>query len=312
LTSEHYGALPIGESRAIHYLLTQNIPTCTPNCPTTKHTLTATPLYFRNDIQKHKSIPNYVQNSGGVRVSYGIAYPTPFESKASISYIHTHTHWGNHLGKADSNGVYLDLGIGYSMKGFLTSLAVLGGYSYTDATHNLLIGYPIKAKSTPHSWDLAESLSLQYTHIYQCITIIPRILLTQTNVYLSSIYEDKPKGLNLQTDAKYFGFLDTLLSLRIQGQKSDCYCCVKPYVDLGWHKSSHLSNRDFHSKLDNYTACACSFSTKTYCGSANRFFMECGIAFSFMNNIDLLINSRTEMTKGDFIQAVNLGASWRF
>lgn len=312
LTPEHYGALPTGESRTIHYLLTQNIPTCTPDCPTTKHTLIATPLYFRNDIHQHKSIPNYVQNSGGFRVNYAIAYPTPFQPKASISYIHTHTHWGNHRGKADSNGVYLDVGIGYSMKGFLASLALLGGYSYTDATHNLNIGYPIKSTSTPHSWDLSESLSLQYTHIYRCIAIIPRIVLTQTNVYLSSICENKPKSLNLQTDAKYFGFFDTLISLRMQAQKSHCYCCVKPYVDLGWHNSFHLSNTEFHSKLDNYTACACSFSTKTYSGSTNRFFMEWGIAFSFMSNVDLLLNSRTEMTKGDFIQAVNLGASWRF
>ncbi|MGL4348256.1 MAG: autotransporter domain-containing protein, partial [Chlamydiales bacterium] len=274
--------------------------------------LTATPLYFRNDMHKDSSIPNYVQNSGGVRVSYDINYPTFFQPTASISYIHTHTNWGDHRGNADSNAVYIDVGIGYSMKGFLASLALLGGYSYTDATHNLSIGYPIKAMSTPHSWDVAESLSLQYTHIYRSIAIIPRIVLTQTNIYLSSICEDKPKGLNLQTDAKYFGFLDTLVSLRIQGKKTHCYCCVKPYVDLGWHNSSHLSNREFHSRLDHYTSCACSFSTKTYCGSANRFFMEWGIAFSFMNNIDLLINSRTEMTKGDFIQAVNFGASWRF
>ena len=211
-----------------------------------------------------------------------------------------------------ADAIYLDVGIGYCTQNFLASLALLGGYSYTNATHHLFIGYPIKATSTPHSWDLAESLSLQYTHIYQCITVIPRIALTQTNVYLSSICEDKPKGLHLQTDAKYFGFLDMLVSLRLQGQKNNCYCCVKPYLDLGWHGAFPLSNREFHSRLDNYTACGCSFSTKTYSGSINRFFMEGGIAFSFVNNMDLFLNSRTELANGDFVQAVNVGASWRF
>lgn len=131
-------------------------------------------------------------------------------------------------------------------------------------------------------------------------------------MFLSSISEDKPKGLNLETESKYFGFLDALLSIKIQAEKQAQCDCIKAYLDLGWHNITHLSNRIFHSKLDNYRACACSFATKTYKGSIHRFFMEWGATISYCPSWDLFMNYRTEFTKGDFVQAVNFGASWRF
>lgn len=134
----------------------------------------------------------------------------------------------------------------------------------------------------------------------------------QTNVFLSSISEDKPKRLNLQTESKYFGFLDTLLSIKIQAERQASCTCAKAYLDLGWHNITHLSNRTFYSKLDNYIACACSFATKTYKGSINRFFMEWGMTISYFPSFDFLMNYRTEFTKGDFVQALNFGVTWRF
>lgn len=64
----------------------------------------------------------------------------------------------------------------------------------------------IHAKVHPHLWNLAVSLSFQNRYDYYFITLIPKVSLTQTNVFLSSIREDKPKDQHLKTEPKYFIF----------------------------------------------------------------------------------------------------------
>ncbi|MGL4348259.1 MAG: autotransporter domain-containing protein, partial [Chlamydiales bacterium] len=293
--------------------LTQNPTTCEGEYLTTKNSLTLLPLYYRNDVhRKHYHLPNYEQNTGGVRLQYATQHPTNFNTQISGSYLHTHTKWADHRGTADSNGAYLDTKLVYRKNDFYCSLGVLGAYAYTSAFHTLFIGYPIKAKANPHYWDAAEAFSVQYSARYSRLAFIPRVTVVQTNIFLSSISEDKPKGLNLQTESKYFGFLDTLASIKLQLERQEQLDCAKAYLDLGWHGITHLSNRTFHSKLDNYTACASSFATQTYTGSIHRFFMEWGATISYYPSFDLLMNYRAEFTKGDFVQAVNFGAQWRF
>ena len=110
----------------------------------------------------------------------------------------------------------------------------------------------------------------------------------------------------------YRSYIDTLVSLRIQTQKNQCYCWVKPYLDLGYRNITQFTNIEFTSKLDNYTACMCNFKTETYQGDSDTFFMEWGIAFSYKNHMDVLFNYRTEAGRDEFVQAVNVGAQWRF
>ena len=206
----------------------------------------------------------------------------------------THTEWSNHRGKADSNGAYLDTSLIYRRNDFHCSLGILGAYSYVSTYPHPLHRLSHQSACKPHYWDVAERFSAEYIATYNCVSFIPRITLVQTNVFLSSLSEDKPKGLNLNTESKTFGFLDTFLSVKIQAERQATCNCAKAYLDLGWHNIAHLSNRTFHSKLDNYTACGCSFATKTHTGSTDRFFMEWGATLSYCPSFDLLMNYRAE------------------
>ncbi|MGL4348765.1 MAG: autotransporter-associated beta strand repeat-containing protein, partial [Chlamydiales bacterium] len=312
LTPEHYGALPIGESKIIQYLLTRNLPTCQLICPCSRN-ITILPIYLRNETHKRcSSLPNYIQNSAGLRIQSSFLYTTDFITKVSASYLSTKTCWSQHRGKACGDGIYFDAALCCNKDNFYFSLGLLLGYSRIKANHYVFLGYPIKARAKPSQRDIAESLTLKYNYTYNVISFLPHITLVQSNILLNKLCENKPKGLNLQTESKRFSFLDTLISLKIQGQKNYCCACIKPYLDLGWHNMVQLTCSTFHSRLDNYRFCSPGFTTETYRGNYNTLFMELGITFSYIDNVDIMLNSRTEIGRRDFVQAVNLGIHWSF
>lgn len=313
LTPQHYGALPIGESRCIEYLLRQNSSSCRGKFSDGQYSFTLLPLYYRNNIQsKDSHLPNYQQNTGGFRIQYSMYNPTNIAIDIGGSFLHTYTKWEEYLGNADSNGAYVDTKVNYNKDNFCSSLGILGGYSYVSVRHNIFLGHLIKAQSNPHYWDFAGVLSAKYTARYNCISFIPTVNLTQTNVFLSSIYENQPKELKLQANSKHFGFLDALLSLKIQLETQAICNSIKAYVDFGWHNIKQLSSRNFYSRLGNFIACKSSFTTRSYKGSVKRLFSDWGGTISYCPGFELFFNYKIESTKGDKIQAFNLGTNWKF
>ena len=134
----------------------------------------------------------------------------------------------------------------------------------------------------------------------------------QSNIHLSSLHGDNPKEFNLQTESKYFRFLDTLISLKIQSRKNYCNICVNPYLNFGWHNILSLTTEEFRSRFDHYISCACNFITKTYKGEMNTVFLESGIGFFCGKNMDILFNYRADLGSKELLQGVYLGAHWRF
>lgn len=337
LTPEHYGALPIGESRIIQYLLTQNSTTWEAEDSTTAYVITASPLYYKDRFcKKCPMLPNYRQKRMGLRLQTTQNYTTPFQFQKAISYLASRTGWSSRLGEANSHAIYLDAKVSYKKNDFYSSISILGGYSRISTMHSLCINYPrkfhwlenilgtltksifsfmkepyefrvIQAEAHPHLWDLALSLSFQHRYDYPFIALIPKVTLTQTNLFLSSIREDKPRDQRLKTEPKCFIFLDTLSSLRMEGPKGNRY--INPYIDFGWHNIKNSNHKPFRSHLGNHAGI---FTTQTYRGSSNAYFVEGGIVFSSENDMNLSFNSRTEVGKETFVQAINLGFDWRF
>lgn len=310
LTPEHYGALPIGECQSIRYLLTHNLATFTSKSLTSSsHFIRLFPLYYRNFIQNKKSyLPAYEQNIGGLRFEYFLQHPTNFQSQISGSYLQAYTKWDNNRGEANSHGAYLDTKLIYRKKNFCYLFSLLGGYSHISMSHNFFIGYPVKARAQPHQWDIASSFSTEFITRYGCIIFTPRLSFLQTNIFLSSIIENKPKGLNLQIQSKYFGFFDTTFSLKIETALNS----LKPYLDLGFQNIKQLSDRIFHSKCKKYTSCASSFATQTYVGSTNKVYMEWGAILNYSVEFELFMNYRTEFYKRSFTQGFSFGAQCNF
>lgn len=309
LTPEHYGAIPIGECESIRYLLTQNLTTSTTKNLKSPHFIRLLPLCYKNSIrEKEHYLPAYEQNIGGLRFEYFLQHLTNFQSQFSGSYLQTYTMWNDDRGEANSHGAYLDTKLIYRENNFSCLLSLLGGYSHISMSHNFFIGYPVKARAKPHQWDIASSFSTEFTARYSCIIFTPRLTFLQTNVFLSSILENKLKGLNLEVKSKYFGFLDTVLSLKIEAELN----CLKPYTDFGFQRIKQLSDRIFHSKFKKYTSCASNFSTQTYVGSTNKFYMEWGVILNYYLEFELFMKYRTEFTKRNLMQGFSFGAQCNF
>ena len=256
-------------------------------------------------------LPNYVQNSAGFRLEQAYRYST-VSSYINASYLHTKTDWSNHRGNSHADSIYLDAKVHYHKKDFEFYIGLLGAYSYIHATHYLTFGYPIKAYSHPRHKSIAESVAMQYTYTYNSISLTPSVTLMQSNIHLSSLHGDNPKEFNLQTESKYFRFLDTLISLKIQSRKNYCNICVNPYLNFGWHNILSLTTEEFRSRFDHYISCACNFITKTYKGEMNTVFLESGIGFFCGKNMDILFNYRADLGSKELLQGVYLGAHWRF
>lgn len=310
LTPEHYGAFPVGESRIIEYLLTQNVPAFMIKNVLASHSIRLLPLYFRSSHETEKNyLPTYQQNMNGLRMEYFFRHPTHFQTQLSGSYLETYTKWSAHRGVGTSHAAYLDANFLYSHENnFSYLLGILGGYSHVLTSHNIFIGYPIKARAKPRLWDVAITFSTQYRKKYHSTIFTPRITLLQTNIFLSSITENKPKALNLKTQSKYFGFLDLIMSMKTEIEMN----CLQPYFDIGMHIIKRISDRNFYSVFKNYTSCASRFITQTYSGPANKFFIEWGTTITYYPEFELFMKYRTEFTKGYLIQGASLGVQCNF
>lgn len=112
LTLEHHGALPIGESRIIQYLLTQKFPIWEEKEETTANVITTLPLYYKNGLcKKCYKLPNYRQNRLGLRLQITQNYITSFQVQKAISYLTGHTRWSSRRGEANSHAIYLDANV---------------------------------------------------------------------------------------------------------------------------------------------------------------------------------------------------------
>lgn len=310
LTPEHYGAFPIGESRIIEYLLTQNLPSFTTKNIRSSHFIRLLPLYFRSSHENKKNyLPTYKQNMDGLRLEYFLRHPTNFQTQLSGSYLETYTKWSDHRGVASSQAAYLGTNFIYcNENNFCCLLGLLGGYSHILTSHNIFIGYPIQALAKPHLWDVAVNFCTQYRKKYHCTVFTPRLSFLQTNIFLSKIRESKIKGLNLETQSKYFGFLDIIMSIKTEIELNG----LQPHFDIGMHIIKKISDKNFHSTFKNYTSCTSSFMTQTYQGSSNKFFMEWGATLTYYPEFELFMKYRTEFTKGYLLQGASLGVQCNF
>lgn len=309
LTPEQYGALPITEKNNLHYLLSLKQQSC---IDAYQYGI-VTPLFYTDHYQKNSHLPNYVQNTGGVNLTYQTRYPSKMALELSASYLNTHIEWADKKGTAICNAFYLAPSLLCKGNGVECKMTVIGSYNLSHVNRRITFPTPLHTQANPKSWSIAECVSLTYNHKYrEKIFIIPSLTLLQTNVFNRKISENKPKELNLQTEAKTHSYLDTILSLGFKTQKIWPACCAIPSITFGWHNVRHLTDRNYTSRLDNYRACCSSFSTKTYSAHRDRFFIEGALNMAHVCNWGVNHSARVEFGSGDLILAVHLSLDWAF
>lgn len=188
----------------------------------------------------------------------------------------------------------------------------LGAYNTHKMKRTIVIGDLFHAKAKCHSWNYAEFVQFLYCWIYKTITLTPKVEFIQSNILTGQIRENKPKGLNLQTESKTDSYLDTILSLAIEIERIHATHCIIPFIIFGWHNVIPLSNPIFKSRLDTYCACAPNFITRTYCNQRNRFLVESGLRVFHCNDWGIVLTYRGEFGKGEFISALECSFDWNF
>ena len=309
LTPEQYGALPITEKNNIQYLTSLKLESCIE----AYQYCIVTPLFYTDHYQRDSHLPDYVQNTGGVSLTYQTNFARKMALEIAASYLNTHVEWGDRKGRAVSNAFYLAPSLLCKGNGIDCKMTVMGGYSLREVDRRISFPTLLHTKSTPKSWSVAESLSLAYNYNYKRkIFLIPNLTLLQTNIFNKKISEDQPKGLNLQTEANTDSYLDTIVSLGFKARHESQAHCAIPSLTFGWHNVWQLTDRNYTSKLDNYTACQPSFSTKTYSANRDRFFIEGAVNLTHVQDWGINHSARFEFGNGDLIIAVHLSLDWAF
>lgn len=310
MTPEIYGALSITEKNNIQYLTSLKLQSCIP----AYHYCIITPLFYTDHYRRISChLPNYTQNTGGVNLTYQTNYATHMAAEISATYVNTHLEWGDHKGRCVTNAFYLAPSLLCNTKELEYKMTVLGGYNFRHMNRRITFPTSLPSQADAKSGNVAESILLAYNHLYHKKVIIsPSITLLQTNIFERKIRETKPNGLNLKTEPKTHSFLDTIISLGFKLKRQRVNYCTIPSILFGWHKSLQLTDSIYKAKLDNYTACAPNFVTKSYCGNRDRFFIDASLNLSHVYNWGINHRAMVEFGNGDIILAVSLSFDWAF
>jgi len=133
-----------------------------------------------------------------------------FASAYSYSSLEIHQHNGNTEINLANLGPY----VSYSIQDWTFNFSVMGGYVNTDSTR-YVTGTNQKAKSAPHTWQLAPHVDIHYKDLLssQSVSMSPYIMGDYAASWQSSFAEHGAQSANMSQDSTYSGFVRTEVGL---------------------------------------------------------------------------------------------------
>lgn len=316
VSPQQYGAFPLTQSQNIYFLLTQRLPVYCLNDAKNFHKFTIIPQWLGYSHQKKSYLPDYKSHTSGFTVIHAYQNSKRFYNitpMSRITYLYTTTKWIKKMGKATTQNLYYHPSLSFSMgESFIPALTLLLGYNYHQLRRGIYFDSPSSVSTAFSSWEISESLDLLYQYLFYSFTMLPELILTQTNVFQSCIHEKHKKELPFQIKSQIFSYLDILFTLRIQRQKISHESCVTPSLAVGWHRAIQLTNQFLSSKAEDFPTCASHFVTETYMAIPHSVYIQLRLDLSYRKEAAICLSCTNEY--GDKRWSCNLvwQASWSF
>lgn len=316
LTPQQYGVFPLTQSQNIYFLLTQRLPIYCLDEANNSHKFTLIPQWLGYSHQKKSYLPDYESHTSGFSVIHTYQDSQRFYNitpMSRITYLYTTTKWIKKMGKATTQNFYYHPSLSFSMgESFTPALTLLLGYNHHWLRRGIYIESPSSVSTAFSSWEISESLDLLYQYYFHSLTMLPELILTQTNVFQSCIQEKHKKGLPFQIKSRIFSYLDILCTLRIQRQKISHESCVTPSFAVGWHRAIQLTTPFLSSKTGDFSACASHFLTETYTAIPHSVYIQPRLDLSYRKEAAISLSCTNEYGNKRWSCSLVWQASWSF